>query len=72
MAARPRATPRLLEGLARLRRNSDFEELKRYLEAELAYTKDALVYQLEGQPIGQLQGRAQQITELLKHINNEE
>jgi hypothetical protein len=71
MAARPRASQRMLEGLARLRHNTDFAEFKNYLEAELAYTKSALVYQLEGQPIGQLQGRAQQLAELLKHISEE-
>lgn len=59
----------MLEGIGRLRHNSDFVELKQHLEAELAYMKDALVRLPEGQPIGQIQGRAQQLEDLLKHIN---
>lgn len=58
----------MLEGLARLRHNTDFEAFASYLEAELAYLKEVLVYQTEGQSVGQLQGRAQQLDDLLKHI----
>lgn len=72
MATRPRPNQRTLEGVRRLRHNPDFVALREHLEAELAYCKNALVHQTEGQAIGQLQGRAKQLEELLQIIHTEE
>lgn len=61
----------MLDGLHRIRHNTDFVAFREYLEAELAYFKDLLVGETDPTAFGQLQGRARQLQDLLKYIHPE-
>ncbi len=68
---RPKPSDRMKEGLRRLKNNTDFDVFKKHLEAELAYYKDQLVLETGDQSFAQLQGRARQLQDQLKYINEE-
>lgn len=69
---RPRPSQRVMEGIARLRNNTDFIAFREHLEAELAYVQDQLVNEADPHAFGQLQGRARQLQDQLKYINRPE
>lgn len=69
--SRPRASDRMREGMRRLKNNTDFTLLREHLEAELNYFRDVLVTEVDLTAVAQLQGRARQVQDILKIINEE-
>ena len=59
------------EGMRRLKNNTDFTLLREHLEAELNYFRDVLVTEVDLTAVAQLQGRARQVQDILKIINEE-
>lgn len=68
----PRPSKRLMEGLGRLRHNMDFGFLRQHLEAEQAHYAALLVELPDDAAFRQIQGRAQEVRDLLKLINTQE
>lgn len=63
---------RCVEGLQRLRHNTDFVAYKEYLISELEYAKEQLVGENDPGVIAQLQGKARFLQDHMKHIQQEE
>lgn len=66
--SRPRASTRVVEGIGRLTHNTDFIELRKHLEAEFEHHKEKLVTIGSEESFLQLQGRAQQMKDILDLI----
>lgn len=70
--ARPVPDKRVVEGLQRLRHNTDFAAFSAYLQAEYEYCKEALVTQPTENGFAQMQGRARELQDILKYINQKD
>lgn len=65
--AQPKPDSRLKDACARLRNNADFRLLLEYNKAQLAHAQERLMT-ASVEALGQLQGRALQITDLIELI----
>lgn len=68
---RPMPNQRCLDGLGRLRNNTDFTAFRAFLEARLEYYKGLLIVQSDEESFTQTQGRARELQDLLKYTTKE-